>query len=462
MAFDRGTVRRIDQDGRLHVDLNNISKAAVNPYLGSEIPDWEELGLDPTKVYQLLRDPEELEKASGTFNNIPLIDAYYATGKEHIPVSAKDPKREIVCGSTGTDAEFVAPFLRNSLVVWVAESIKGIQSEERREISCAYYYRADMTPGTYQGTAYDGVMRDIRGNHVALVAAGRAGSDVVVGDSQLEKSTMSKKPLSRKAALAMGALLAHKPKLANDAKFDLNPILAGITAANWKAKKADIVAAFKPRLAADADVAGLVQLLDSLDSADDNVGLDDDQADMIDGAVDAGPIDAIIADLKGKVSDEDLAAIEAKLRALKLAESKDDMAGDNPVPTKDTPAAPATSNGAKPDDMVSKPAMDAAIKKAAKEAEDRTVARMRDISAAQEFVQPWVGKLALAQDSAEGVYRTALDTLGIETKGIHESAFRAILQAQPKPGDTPKRIAQDSAQPQGFSDRFPNASVRHV
>jgi hypothetical protein len=44
-----------------------------------------------------------------------------------------------------------------------------------------------MTPGTYGGIKYDGVMRDIVGNHVALVEEGRAGADVHVGDAALPK-----------------------------------------------------------------------------------------------------------------------------------------------------------------------------------------------------------------------------------------------------------------------------------
>jgi hypothetical protein len=43
-----------------------------------------------------------------------------------------------------------------------------------------------MTPGMYEGQRYDGVMRDIQGNHVALVKAGRAGSDVMAADKELE------------------------------------------------------------------------------------------------------------------------------------------------------------------------------------------------------------------------------------------------------------------------------------
>jgi hypothetical protein len=316
-------------------------------------------------------------------------------------------------------------------------------------------------------------MRDIRGNHVALVAAGRAGPDVVVGDSKpLEKQNMSKKPLSRKAALAKGALLAAKPKLAADAKLELNPILAGITAANWLTKKAGIVAAIKPKLAADADLEGLVSLLDSLDSADDNVGLDDDMAAPEVGAVDASPVDEICSMLKGKISDDDYSAIEGKLRGLKIAGDEEEKpeakpeekpAMDTPPPTAGAPAAPATAAAPKKDDdVVSKPAMDAAIKSAVKNAEAAAVKRMRDIADAETAVQPWVGKLAIAADSAETVYKTALETMGVDISDVHPSAFRAILQAQPKPGTVVQpRIAADS-RPQGFADRFPNAQVRKV
>jgi hypothetical protein len=448
LAFDRASVRTIDKDGRLHVAITNISKAIVNPYLGSEIPNAEALGLDPQKVYQLLRDPAELAKAAPTFNSVPLVVV-------HKPSFAGDHPREIVVGTTGSDTVFEAPYLKTSLAVWDGEGIDLIESKTQQELSSGYSYVADMTPGTYDDVPYDGVMREIRGNHVALVAAGRAGPDVIVGDSKLEQTTMTiKKPFSRKAALVKGALMALKPKLAADAKLNLNPILAGITAANWASTKATIVAAYKPKMAADADIDSVIQLLDSLDSADDNVGLDDDMPVPDVGAVDASPIDEICAMLKGKISDDDMAAVEAKMRGLKLAAADEE---DPAIP----PAASAAPK--KDEDSVSKPAMDAAIKDAVRLAEDAAVKRMRDVSAAEIAVQPWVGKLAIAMDTSEGVYKTALETLGVDVSGIHPSAFRAVLEAQPKPGDVKQlRIAQDSARPQGFSDRFPNAQVRHV
>jgi len=445
LAFDRASVRTTDQDGRLHVAVTNISKAIVNPYLGEEIPDAEALGLDPKKIYQLLRDPEELAKAAPTFNSVPLLLI-------HKPSTADDHPRTITVGTTGSEASFDAPYLRNSLTVWDAEGIEAIESKKQQELSCGYRYTADMTPGTYEGTPYDGVMRSIYGNHVALVVAGRAGPDVVVGDSlPLEIQTMSiKKPLSRKAALAKGALIALKPKLAADAKLDLNPILVGITAKNWKEKKVGIAEAIKPKLAKDADLESVMQLLDSLDGGDEDdldVGLDDEPTEM--PAVDASPVDEICSMLKGKISDEDMSAIESKLRGLKLAM-------DNPPPTPGT-NAPGGKPATEKDASVSKPAMDAAISTAVKAAEAATIKRLNDISDAKEVAHAYVGKLSVAFDSAESVYRTALETLGVKVDGIHPSAFRAVLEAQPKPGSVLPRIAQDSAIPVDFASAFPNA-----
>lgn len=179
IAMDRESVRDFDNDGRMHVQVANISKAAINPYVGKEIPGWQKLGLDPDKIYRLFRDPDELAKGASTFNGIQLL-------KRHEPVSAEDHRMWDIVGTTGTDANFDAPYLRNSLHVWTKDGIGLIESGDQREISCGYHYDPDMTPGEYDGQPYDGVMRNIRGNHVALVKDGRAGSDVVVGDDATE------------------------------------------------------------------------------------------------------------------------------------------------------------------------------------------------------------------------------------------------------------------------------------
>ncbi|ENF7816132.1 DUF2213 domain-containing protein [Enterobacter soli] len=205
LAFDRASVRTYDADGKLHVELTPISKANVCVYYGREIPGCDELGLIPDKAYRLLRDPEELRKAADTFNNQPLLNT-------HIAVSVLDPPKEAIIGSTGESAEFDGTYLKNSLVIWDVNSIIGVENKQQREISSSYRYRLDMTPGEYEGEAYDGVMRDIVCNHVAIVPSGRAGPDVFVYDSKPTGTTLMSKA---KALMAL-----FKPFLANDANTD--------------------------------------------------------------------------------------------------------------------------------------------------------------------------------------------------------------------------------------------------
>lgn len=182
IAFDAQlSVRHIDDNGYLHVALTPISKACVNPYLGRELPGWEEEGLDPDRIYYGLRDPEELEKAASTFNGLPLL-------LDHHTISADNPQKDYTVGSTGTDAVFEAPYLKNSMSVTDAEAIAAIEDGTAREISCAYRFTPDFTAGEYDvgngdKVHYDFIMREISGNHVALVAEGRAGADVAVADS---------------------------------------------------------------------------------------------------------------------------------------------------------------------------------------------------------------------------------------------------------------------------------------
>lgn len=177
LAFDRASVRRLDVDGLLHVSMTPISKANVCIYYGKEIPGSEEMGLEPHKGYRMLRCPEELAKAAPTFNNKPVLNT-------HLPVLASAPPKDAIIGSTGEGANFDGTYLQDSMVVWDSAAIAGIESGQQREISSSYRYRADMTPGVYNGEEYDGVMRDIVCNHVAIVPDGRAGPDVLVYDSK--------------------------------------------------------------------------------------------------------------------------------------------------------------------------------------------------------------------------------------------------------------------------------------
>ena len=189
VAFDAApSQRETDENGFLHVGASHITKATVNPYYGREIPGWQEAGLDPETVYYGLRDPEELRASLETWAGLPLHI-------EHHIDSADEPQKLTRVGAVGTGAVWNPPYVDAPLTVWDRAAIDAIEDGSFRELSCAYRYDPDFTPGSYEGTPYDFIMRNIRGNHVALVEEGRAGPDVVVADSH---------PTSTKKGTLMG------------------------------------------------------------------------------------------------------------------------------------------------------------------------------------------------------------------------------------------------------------------
>lgn len=443
LAMDRATVRRIDDSGYLHIEVSNISKANICPYRGNEIPGWQQLGLDPDAIYQLYRDPEELAKGAPTFNNMPILS-------QHMPVNPDDwdteIPSEIKIGSTGTDADFAEPYLQNSLVVWSGSAIKNIDSDVQKDISCGYFYIPDMTPGDVDGVPFHGVMREIRGNHVAIVPEGRAGPDVVVGDSKHKEIETMPTPakLSRKAVAARGAIVAYlAPKLAADAKINLRPALVSVTRKNFIAQKptimAGVKAATKGKLAQDADIEDLVELLDTLGVEDADTALDEDDDMQPDMGADIDVAGAAKAFLKGKLSPEDYAEFEG-------------MMTDKPA---DPPAAADEGDDDGKPKPIDQAAMDSAIK-AAVAASDRRHADIRD---ALTEVKPFVGELAMSFDSGAAVRRHALKMLGVaDHANIHESALSSVLKVQAKPGRITPTIAQDAAGSASFATAFPGAA----
>lgn len=432
IAMDRDSVREVTRDGRLRVSMANISKANVSPYRGSEIPGWRDLGLDADRIYNLLRDPDELRKAAASLNGVQLL-------RKHTPVNADDHKPYETVGSLGTDAEFDGTYLKNSLFVNARDAIDGIESGQKRELSAGYHYKPDMTPGNFNGKPYDGVMRDIEFNHVALVEDGRAGPDVLVGDS---KENVMSKP-TRFAVLAMSTAAASiAPLLAMDSKITLpKDEFFKLTTKNFKDQKAGLIAAvrgvvdgkLRPGLALDASMGQLAKALDAfseLDEPDD--GKKVEEVAEVAPKAEANDSDSLRDFLAARgLSEEDLA------RACELAGSY---------------AAPGATD--EEDDEAKKKAAEEAKKKEEKQAEDnrqamdeaiRTAvkterANQNSIRVALADVKPWVGDLpaSMAFDSGADVYRHVAGMLNVENhKTLHADALLPIIKAQPRKGDAP-------------------------
>jgi len=169
--------RSVDTNGFLHVKDNIITSAGISEYLGHEILNYEKYGLDKNKKYRVYRPKEELEKALGTFNNLLLLN-------QHVPISRDTPRKDTWIGSTGTDAYIDDKgVVRNSLVVNEPHAISKIEGDEIDGLSCCYWYDIEIPQDTSE---YDFIMRDIEGNHLALVKTPRVNM-ARVSDSKLER-----------------------------------------------------------------------------------------------------------------------------------------------------------------------------------------------------------------------------------------------------------------------------------
>lgn len=408
LAFDR-SARRIDADGRLHVDRSHISKATVNPYYGKEIPGYEALGLQPDKVYRLLRDPVELERAAPTFARLPILS-------EHVPVTVDAPRPDLVVGAIGSEVVFAAPYLDADLCVWDATAIAGIETDKVRELSCAYRYVPVMEPGEFEGQPYDGRMTEIQGNHLALVEVGRAGSDVVVADRNPFTFKESAMKMTKLGKALFAALCAASPVLAADSAL---PALVG-PATRKNFKKEDVKAKL---LALDAELDP--QQLDNVIDALLDVEQDPKPVETPAAAADESPADKLRALLAGKVDD---ATIE---QCCALC------------------AAPAADADPKEEPGMKKEEVDAAMDSLRKE--------LREAEEARRDVRAVVGDV-MGMDSAAAVYGFALDHMKVDRAGVEGApALRALFKvaAANKASTAPVHVAQDSA---GLAAKFPGAA----
>lgn len=381
-------MRSKDRFGHLFVEMTNISKANVCTYRGCEIPGWEKLTLAGKPIvadaeYRLYRDPEELRKGAHTFAGKPLL-------MHHKPATADDHPEELVVGAIGTNVAFDGLYLRSPLSVWVQSAISAIESERQRELSPGYGFVADMTPGTTpDGVAFDGRMTQIMGNHLALVFEGRTGPDVMVADCKPPE--FSKMKFSKFLA-ALGTVTTIKP--------DVAQALDNALVEDMKANAPPLV---PPVVVDTAGLTDAEQVL-ALDSYAKDCGKTPDNF------TDADKIEAF----KRAKASKDKPVMDAAIsRAVDAAVAE---------------AVKGKLSHADADKLV----LDAV-----------TAARteVHALYAARKAVETTVGEVVL--DSADAVYRFALDHLKVDHKAIPGTALAALYEASAKAA-TPA-VVQDSA-----------------
>jgi uncharacterized protein len=308
-----------------------------------------------------------------------------------------------------------------------------------------------------------------------------------------QEQSMNKVLLSRRGAVAKGALMALlRPVLAADASLNLNGALKDLTVANFADRKKDIARAVhnvaSKKLAKDAKLA-----LDEVEKAMDVAEKDDepeakDEEEMKMKGKDAKGEEMPKAGksaidmktgcdaegfkkmLKEKMSEDDYKAAcdmmeegeaedeeseevkmarEEKEKAREMKEAKDKKAKDAKM-SKDKKAKDAESEERVEEEegkeKITKGAMDAALA-----AHGKTVrATERGIRVALDQVRPIIGELSsdLAFDSATDVFRHAATVLDIKgAKTMHADALWPVIeaQAQLRQKQVPRRESVDSS-----------------
>lgn len=170
-------------DGYL-VTAPKIARVGLQDYLAGE------LGLkgDPMRVLKVLRPEAEVFSADS------MASLAHMPATLNHPTQMVDAKnwRQLVRGMTGGDVARDGDFIRVPLALMDAEAIEQVKSG-KVELSVGYTADLDFTPGTLtDGTRYDAVQRNIRGNHLAIVDRARGGKELRVIDSNPTKHNEDK------------------------------------------------------------------------------------------------------------------------------------------------------------------------------------------------------------------------------------------------------------------------------
>lgn len=200
-----------------------ISRTGIQDYLGSELgrPD-----LPRVRVYR----GEEA-----------VFDKAALEGFAHIPVTLEHPRgmvnssnwKDHAVGHTANEILRDGEYLKIGVRVTDAKAVNDVRAG-KREVSVGYEAELDWTPGkTPAGELYDCRQVRISPNHLAITAAGRAGSMARIGDS-------------------WGAAPIHDHEK-EGAAMPTQPVVLGDKAVNVSLEDVAAVEAYKAKVLKDSD-----------------------------------------------------------------------------------------------------------------------------------------------------------------------------------------------------------------
>jgi len=160
-----------------------IARTGVQEYYAGEMGLQDREVTDTVRVYRPASEVFSSDSL-GSFSSKPVTD-------NHPPVllDAKNTKTYAV-GFCEPDIIKDGDYVKAVLHITDSAAIERVKSG-KVELSNGYTSKIEWTPGvTSSGEAYDAIQTDIRGNHIAIVDAGRCGAACRIADSKPEEITM--------------------------------------------------------------------------------------------------------------------------------------------------------------------------------------------------------------------------------------------------------------------------------
>jgi len=174
---------RIDVTQRTKTDEGFLVVPATFARVGIQAYTARQVGIqdgDPMRLIRVYRPPEEVFRPESlkSFERKPVTNEHPPAGTS---VTA-DNAREYAVGMSGEEVVQDGQFVKGSITIHDGNAVRAVESG-KRQVSLGYECEFEMTSGkTQDGLDYDAIQRNIRGNHIAIVARGRCGPACSIAD----------------------------------------------------------------------------------------------------------------------------------------------------------------------------------------------------------------------------------------------------------------------------------------
>lgn len=171
------TARVEDSNGWIEIKDNPLSRIGVFPYSGGTV------GGDPAKVYNVYRPEEELSNPEtiASFKLLPWVDDHPNVLLGNSDDGLTPAEKKGIQGVIGEEVYYKDGILYGNIKVF-SETLANLIDSGKKQLSVGYQCIYEIVSGVWNGVAYDAIQRNILGNHLALVEAGRMGKQVAVLD----------------------------------------------------------------------------------------------------------------------------------------------------------------------------------------------------------------------------------------------------------------------------------------